>query len=232
MRSEGHGEGDACGGIRSRWPALALIAAVLGPAALVGEASRPPAAAAADLPPPLEATATVPLETLAAALAAWVAQAMAEPLPAALPRIVFDRARIWRRCAPARSRRRRRRGRWRWWRSTTTVERAILLPEGWTGATPAEMSVLAHEMVHHLQNLDGRKFACPGEREAEAYAVQERWLAQFGTSLGEAFGLNRLTLFVLTRCGILTLRRYSQGRTWSRKEGAQCTWSIATSSLH
>jgi hypothetical protein len=189
-------------GSRSRWPALALIAAVLGPAALFGEASRPPAAAAADLPPPLEATATVPLEALAAALAAWVAQAMAEPLPAALPRIVFG---------PRREMAALRTGQEPEAQEARPLEvvalyddagQTVHLPEGWTGATPAEMSVLAHEMVHHLQNLDGRKFACPGEREAEAYAVQERWLAQFGTSLGEAFGMNRMALFVLTRCGI------------------------------
>ena len=33
--------------------------------------------------------------------------------------------------------------------------RTIFLPDAWTGTTPAELSVLVHEMVHHLQNLAG-----------------------------------------------------------------------------
>jgi hypothetical protein len=33
------------------------------------------------------------------------------------------------------------------------LSRTIYLPEGWTGATPAEVSVLVHELVHHLQTL-------------------------------------------------------------------------------
>ena len=31
--------------------------------------------------------------------------------------------------------------------------RTIYLPEGWTGDTPAELSVLVHEVVHHFQNV-------------------------------------------------------------------------------
>ena len=80
--------------------------------------------------------------------------------------------------------------------------RTILLPEGWTGESPAEMSVLVHEMVHHAQNVAGRRFACPAEREAEAYAVQERWLALFGETLEGAFGIDPMTRLVLTRCGL------------------------------
>jgi hypothetical protein len=30
--------------------------------------------------------------------------------------------------------------------------RTIFLPDTWTGETPADLSVLVHEMVHHLQN--------------------------------------------------------------------------------
>jgi hypothetical protein len=80
--------------------------------------------------------------------------------------------------------------------------RTIRLPEGWTGGSPAEMSVLVHEMVHHAQNLSGRRFACPGEREAEAYMIQERWLALFGETLEGAFGIDPMTRLVLTRCGV------------------------------
>src|SRR5665648_166313 len=36
-------------------------------------------------------------------------------------------------------------------------QRTIYLAEGWTGKTPAESSVLVHEMVHHLQTVSGQK---------------------------------------------------------------------------
>jgi len=39
----------------------------------------------------------------------------------------------------------------------------IYLAEGWTGRTSAEMSILVHEMVHHLQIEAQLSYACPGE---------------------------------------------------------------------
>ena len=142
----------------------------------------------------------VPLQGLGAAIGAWVAAELGQPLPAELPRIDFagpERMRALR-YGPANGDR----------HATLDVvalyddaARTILLPEGWTGATPAELSVLAHEMVHHLQNVSDRGFACNGEREAEAYAVQGRWLELFGETLEGSFELNPLTLLVLTRCG-------------------------------
>jgi hypothetical protein len=175
--------------IRNLRLALVLVVAVLGPAT----------ASAAPADP---GEATVPLDTLAAAVAAWVAQAMAVPLPAELPEIAFadprELARMRTGAEPASE-------------APRPLEvvalyddasHTIHLPRGWTGGTPAELSVLAHEMVHHLQNVAGRRYACPAEREAEAYAIQERWLEQFGTGLESTFRLNRLALFLLTRCGI------------------------------
>ena len=47
--------------------------------------------------------------------------------------------------------------------------KTIFLLDGWTGKTPAELSILVHEMVHHLQNVGQLKFACPEEREELAY---------------------------------------------------------------
>jgi|SRR6516165_1653107 hypothetical protein len=43
---------------------------------------------------------------------------------------------------------------------------SIYLPEGWSGSTPAELSVLVHEMVHHFQNVLGLKRECPQERKS------------------------------------------------------------------
>jgi hypothetical protein len=76
----------------------------------------------------------------------------------------------------------------------------IYLPDGWSGGTPAELSVLVHEMAHHLQQLSGAKFECPQAREQVAYAAQERWLGLFGRSLLIDFEIDPFTLLVSTRC--------------------------------
>jgi Domain of unknown function (DUF6647) len=77
---------------------------------------------------------------------------------------------------------------------------SIYLPEGWSGSTPAELSVLVHEMVHHFQNVFGLKFECPQEREKLAYIAQDRWLAQFGQSLEGDFHIDAFSLLVKTQC--------------------------------
>jgi hypothetical protein len=78
--------------------------------------------------------------------------------------------------------------------------KVIFLPDGWTGRTAAELSVVVHEMVHHLQNQAGLKFDCPGAQEKMAYAAQAQWLALFGKTLGEEFEIDALSLLVRTNC--------------------------------
>jgi hypothetical protein len=78
--------------------------------------------------------------------------------------------------------------------------RTIYLPETWTGDTPVALSVLVHEMVHHLQNLAGMTFACPEAREKLAYAAQQDWLALFGRDIFTEFETDPLTLLVRTEC--------------------------------
>jgi hypothetical protein len=78
--------------------------------------------------------------------------------------------------------------------------RVIYLREDWTGRTPAELSVLVHEMVHHFQNVAGLKYACAGEREKLAYDAQERWLGLFGKSLETEFQIDPFSRLVKTRC--------------------------------
>lgn len=77
---------------------------------------------------------------------------------------------------------------------------SIYLGEKWSGAGPAEISVLVHETVHHLQNLSGQKYACGGEREKLAYAAQERFLELFGRTLMSEFDIDPMTLLVRTTC--------------------------------
>ena len=78
--------------------------------------------------------------------------------------------------------------------------RIIYLSEGWNGRTPEQLSVLVHEMVHHLQASADMRFACPGERETLAYRAQDAWLRLFGMDLESAFGIDPATLLVATVC--------------------------------
>jgi hypothetical protein len=76
----------------------------------------------------------------------------------------------------------------------------IYLADGWNGATPAEMSVLIHEMVHHLQNRSATKFECPQQRETVAFAAQELWLSKFDRTVESEFGIDPFTRLVKSSC--------------------------------
>jgi hypothetical protein len=76
----------------------------------------------------------------------------------------------------------------------------IYLAQGWTGSTAAELSILVHEMVHHLQRVAGLKYECSQERERLAYLAQDRWLNLFGHSLAQDFDLDGFSLLVKTKC--------------------------------
>lgn len=80
------------------------------------------------------------------------------------------------------------------------LSRTIYLPENWTGRTPAEVSVLVHELVHHLQNVGGLTYDCAAAREKLAYRAQAAWLELFGKSLAEEFDLDPMTVLVRTNC--------------------------------
>lgn len=80
------------------------------------------------------------------------------------------------------------------------VTKTIFLPETWSGTTPAEISVLVHEMVHHLQNLAGLKYDCPAAREKPAYLAQDKWLQLYGLDLENEFQIDKFTLVVSSAC--------------------------------
>jgi hypothetical protein len=79
-------------------------------------------------------------------------------------------------------------------------KRTIYLPHGWSGHSAAELSIVVHEMVHHIQNLAGLKQDCRESREKLAFAAQERWLNLFGRDLATEFGIDSFTLLVRTNC--------------------------------
>jgi len=78
--------------------------------------------------------------------------------------------------------------------------RTIFLPQSWEGRTPTEVSILVHELVHHLQNVGGLTYGCPAEREQLAYAAQDAWLGLFGKELQTEIEFDPLTFKLLTHC--------------------------------
>jgi hypothetical protein len=77
---------------------------------------------------------------------------------------------------------------------------AIFLTDDWTGTSPADRSILVHEMVHHIQNLSGIRYECPMAREKSAYLAQDKWLGQFGLSLEKEFDVDMFTIVVSSAC--------------------------------
>ena len=80
------------------------------------------------------------------------------------------------------------------------LTRTIYLREKWNATSAADISVLVHELVHHLQNVVGLKYDCPEAREKPAYQAQARWLELFGKNLADEFELDPMTILVRTRC--------------------------------
>jgi hypothetical protein len=77
----------------------------------------------------------------------------------------------------------------------------IFLTEGWNSKNPTDLSVLVHEMVHHVQRKGGLRYECPAAQEEAAYAAQNKWLNMFGRNLLDEFDLDAFTLRVSTSCG-------------------------------
>jgi Domain of unknown function (DUF6647) len=77
----------------------------------------------------------------------------------------------------------------------------IYVTKDWRGDNSADVSVLVHEMVHHLQHAGQLHFDCPEARERMAYLAQDRWLAGNGKSLAEMFGVDGFTVMARSMCG-------------------------------
>jgi hypothetical protein len=69
----------------------------------------------------------------------------------------------------------------------------IYLPQGWTGSTAAELSILVHEMVHHVQHLAGLKYECPQAREQLAWR-------RIDGSICSAVALRRTLTLMASHC--------------------------------
>jgi len=80
------------------------------------------------------------------------------------------------------------------------LSQTILLPLGWSGGSPTELSILVHEMVHHLQHQAKMRFACPAASESLAYSAQDKWLQLFGRSLAGDFEVDAFTIAAASLC--------------------------------
>jgi hypothetical protein len=76
----------------------------------------------------------------------------------------------------------------------------IFLDEEWRPQSIADVSVLVHEVVHHLQSRAGLNYRCPAAREKLAYQAQSKWLELHGLSLESEFGLDGMTVLVRSNC--------------------------------
>lgn len=163
--------------------ALGVLLTLLVPGAAMVRAEPP-----ADLPPPTDRA--VPLDALLRAVTVWVASELELPVPPTLPTVVFTspRSMVEMRYGMAANDQLR----------VTALYHArtqrIFLADDWTGETQKELSVLVHEMVHHVEAQAGVQFICPNQRERSAYQLQERWLAQFGIDFLSTFNTDRRRL--------------------------------------
>ena len=76
----------------------------------------------------------------------------------------------------------------------------IYLPIGFDAADPVDVSVLLHELVHHMQYEAEVSYACRGEMERVAYETQGEYLSTVGIDLLEAMEMNGLFLHLVTSC--------------------------------
>lgn len=79
-------------------------------------------------------------------------------------------------------------------------KRTIFLSDDWTGTSPADQSLLVHEMVHHMQNMAKLTFECFMAREKLAYRAQNRWLNRFGLDLESEFQIDPFTVLLNSAC--------------------------------
>ncbi len=80
----------------------------------------------------------------------------------------------------------------------------MILPDSWSEKSIYDVSMLVHEIVHHLQAEAGitpSTVACSGsEIEKPAYDAQIAWLEAAGLDAFETMGINKLAYRLLTMC--------------------------------
>ena len=82
-------------------------------------------------------------------------------------------------------------------------EAVIHLPDDWQPTDPLDVSVLVHELVHHMQVSAGEEYRCRAAMEKVAYDTQIAFLASMGIDLFEAMEINELFYRIITDCDLM-----------------------------
>ena len=75
------------------------------------------------------------------------------------------------------------------------LDKRIWLVLPWSAEDTRQVSILLHELVHHVQ-FQSRDWPCPQASEEEAYRLQHQWLAEHGL----ASGFNWFVIWMRARC--------------------------------
>ena len=78
--------------------------------------------------------------------------------------------------------------------------KTILISDDWIGKTPAEQSVLVHEIMVHSHPKSSQTPVRMPHGEKLAYLAQDKWLRQFGTSLEKEFDVDMFTVLISSAC--------------------------------
>jgi len=78
------------------------------------------------------------------------------------------------------------------------ARKTMILPEGWVPDNAYNLSILVHELTHHMQG--DKEYPCPGAKESEAYDVQRRWLESMASDFHDTTHIGPLALMMLTDC--------------------------------
>lgn len=79
----------------------------------------------------------------------------------------------------------------------------MLLPDTWSADKVYDISMLLHELVHHMQaeaGVTAETVKCVGAVEKPAYDAQMAWLKAAGLDPMEVMGINGLAYAFLTAC--------------------------------
>ena len=80
------------------------------------------------------------------------------------------------------------------------VKHTMYLPDEFDVGHPYYISVLVHELTHHMQSCSDRQYPCVGAIEREAYAAGFKWLESMGLDALAVSKLDMLSLIHYTSC--------------------------------
>ncbi|HEX6319095.1 MAG TPA: DUF6647 family protein [Burkholderiales bacterium] len=79
--------------------------------------------------------------------------------------------------------------------------RTVYLRNDWNPVDLRSRARLLHELVHHVQNVNGVPYDCPASREPEAYNLALQWLEEEGAADPYAtLGIDEFSIWILSRC--------------------------------